>query len=1325
MAKLALLIGISDYDKPGLNSLPAAVKDVVAMERILKAPDMGGFDEVTLLTNLTTQMPYEIEKFFSGRAKDDLVLLYFSGHGIKDDSGRFYFATRITEKNARNELIRSTAVPATFVHEVMKSCRAKRQVIILDCCFSGAFDPDFHTKDDGSIDLKSQLGAEGRVVLASSSSTQYSFEQQGSELSIYTRYLVEGIETGAGDRNQDGSISMLELHEYASSKVQETAPSMTPKIIVLKDKGFEIALAKTRVTDPKLVYFREVEKYAQEGEIIPARRRYLNIRLNKLGLSPEEATEIENKVLQPYRDRIENLNHYREALEEELAHNYPLSDLARKALNDLYEALGLRDEDIEPIEQEVTLKFLSKSETYQQKLKQYEQALLQAVYGESPLSQEVEQQLRELLASLEIVEVSVEPIRKRIFKEQQDYQRQLERYKWNFIEATRQEYPIGEDKRYKLKQFQQTLGLRDEDIIRVEAPILERKEVAYRTKQEYQQNLQRYEQEFSTSVQQEFPLSDTRRVELESFQRSLGLKDKDVIRLQEPLLAKQESEYYRQQLEATRLREQEAEKLHQQQTDYQQNLYRYEKEFLKAVQLEYPLNEFVRTGIKNFQKSLGLRDEDVIRVEEPILKVAEARYQEKFRFQETERQRLQESERLRHLEWQKQQEKVDSQSKLRRYEQVFSRAIQVEYPLSSHIRDSLSGLQQSLQLTNDEVVRIEQQMQTKEYQRQKVEQLKREPKDVCIPNIGSGTSTVIGIDIGTCYASVAVIKDGKAILLPNDEGFLKTPSVVACTQNGQWLVGLEAQRQAVTNPKNTFTGILRFLGRDYNEVTEETKQVYYNVVADARGKVKIECPALGKHLSPEEIVAKILDKLVRDTKHYLNQDVSRIVLTSQNCTTTHLLSLKDAARLTNLEVLRICSSTSMATIAYGSLQQQNETILVVDIGGGHFSASILEIGNGVFEVLSVSSGTCLGGKDFDKRIVDYLVKEFKNLEGLDLSSDSKAMQRLLNAAEKAKISLSDQTHTEINLPWIATTEGTPKNLKLTLTRDKLNELISNLVDRCSLPIEAVIRDARLSKENIDKIILIGGSSRIPSVQNLVKKLLGKDPIIQPLSSMEVSLGGAIQGGILSGNVKDILILDVLPFSLKLKTLGRVASQIIPRNTTIPTKKSETFTTTVDNQTQLGIQILEGEGELAEDNKMLGLLWIDIPPAPKGTPKVEVIFDVDANGLLDVTVKDKGTGLEKSILITRVDITRSDIDNFSRTYGEIELFHQDLTFDLLLSSAQIQNGVEQRVDLDDGIINVKVPAGVKVGQRIRVRGKGKMCKTTQKRGDLYLRIRKSD
>ena len=282
-----------------------------------------------------------------------------------------------------------------------------------------------------------------------------------------------------------------------------------------------------------------------------------------------------------------------------------------------------------------------------------------------------------------------------------------------------------------------------------------------------------------------------------------------------------------------------------------------------------------------------------------------------------------------------------------------------------------------------------------------------------------------------------------------------------------------------------------------------------------------------------------------------------------------------------------------------------------------------------------------------------------------------------------------------------------------------------MIDRFRLTIEAVIRDAKLSKESIDKIILVGGFSQIPLVQNIVKKLLGKEPTIQPLSSMEVSLGGAIQGGLLSGHVKDILVLDVLPFSLKIKTLGRVASQIISRNTIIPNKRSETFTTTVDNQTQIGIQILEGEGELAEYNKTLGLLWIDIPPAPKGTPQVEVTVGVDANRLFGVTVKDKGTGLEKSISITRVDITRSDIDNFSKTYGEIELFNQDLTFDLLLSSAQIQSGVEQRVELDDGIINVKIPAGIKVGQRIRVRGKGKICKTTQKRGDLYLRIRKSD
>jgi uncharacterized caspase-like protein len=367
MAKVALLIGVSEYE-PGLNPLPAAVKDIEALRRVLQDPEMGGFDEVKTLANPESHaMQLEIETLFDGRTKDDLVLLFFSGHGIKDDAGRLYFASRITRKNTKGDLIRSTAVPTSFVHDIMNNSRAKRQAVILDCCFSGAFDPALQAKDDGSVDLQSQLGAEGRVVLTSSSSTQYSFEQQGSDLSIYTRYLVEGIETGAGDINSDGFVSMLELHEYAASKVQETAPKMTPKIIVLKDKGFEIVLAKARVTDPKLKYRKTASRYANAGTIRPAGRAVLNTLRQQLGLKFEEATEIEAEILRPYQERLANLQQYREPLVAEAEHEYPLVEFAREDLNTLQQMLGLRDEDVLPIQQEVEAQFSQQPKGYQKK----------------------------------------------------------------------------------------------------------------------------------------------------------------------------------------------------------------------------------------------------------------------------------------------------------------------------------------------------------------------------------------------------------------------------------------------------------------------------------------------------------------------------------------------------------------------------------------------------------------------------------------------------------------------------------------------------------------------------------------------------------------------------------------------------------------------------------------------------------------------------------------------------------------------------------------------------------------------------------------------
>ena len=357
MAKVALLIGVSEYEV-GLNPLPASVKDVVAFERILKDSEMGDFDEVKTLTNPEPQaMQYEVETLFSGRSKDDFVLLFFSGHGIKDDNNNLYFATRITKKSAKGDLIRSTAVPARFVHEVMNNSRAKRQAIILDCCFSGAFDPSLQSKgDDGSLDLQGQLGAEGRVVLTSSSSTQYSFEQQGSDLSLYTRYLIEGIETGAGDLDEDGKISVRELHEYATSRLQETAPSMTPKLITLKDLGFDLVLAKAKVTDPKLRYRRQVEKYSSRGAISLVGRDILNKIQHQLGLSAQIVKEIETEVLRPYQERLDNIQRYQQAFANSVKHEYPLSRYVLSELNDLLEILGLRREDVDAIEQAIIAK---------------------------------------------------------------------------------------------------------------------------------------------------------------------------------------------------------------------------------------------------------------------------------------------------------------------------------------------------------------------------------------------------------------------------------------------------------------------------------------------------------------------------------------------------------------------------------------------------------------------------------------------------------------------------------------------------------------------------------------------------------------------------------------------------------------------------------------------------------------------------------------------------------------------------------------------------------------------------------------------------------
>lgn len=494
---------------------------------------------------------------------------------------------------------------------------------------------------------------------------------------------------------------------------------------------------------------------------------------------------------------------------------------------------------------------------------------------------------------------------------------------------------------------------------------------------------------------------------------------------------------------------------------------------------------------------------------------------------------------------------------------------------------------------------------------------------------------IVGIDLGTTNSCIAVMEGGQPIVIPNTEGGRTTPSVVAYTKKGEKLVGQIARRQGVMNSENTFYSVKRFIGRRYDEVTQEAKQVTYKVVRDSNGNVKLNCPALNKEFSPEEIAAEVVRKLIDDASTYLGEPVRQAVITTPAYfNDSQRQATKDAGRIAGIEVLRIINEPTAAALAYGLDKKTNETILVFDLGGGTFDVSILEVGDGVFEVKATSGDTHLGGDDFDKRLVDWLATEFQRNEGIDLRKDKQALQRLTEAAEKAKIELSGATQTTINLPFITATPEGPKHLDITLTRVQFEQMCADLFDRCRIPVEQALGDAKLSPANIDEVILVGGATRMPAVQQLVRQIIGKDPHQGVNPDEVVAVGAAIQAGVLGGEVKDVLLLDVTPLSLGVETLGGVTTKIIPRNTTVPVKKSEVFSTAADAQTNVEIQVLQGEREMASDNKSLGTFRLDgIPPAPRGTPQIEVTFDIDANGILSATAREKATGKEQSISIT--------------------------------------------------------------------------------------------